>query len=156
MHRSHLALASLALVAAGAIAVPLATASADSGPKRASLVLTETSIGFNLLDVPGTEADGQAGDIGTFESTMSDKGGTVGSLAGQCIQLRADGTLDDCSVTMTVGADSFRMGGLFDPATGGTFAILGGTGRWVGAGGTDTIVNQPDGTAIHTINLTRP
>ena len=154
MHRSRLALAGIAVVAAGAVAVPFA-ASAGSGPKRVSLVLTETSTGFHFIDVPAPDADGQAGDIITFESSLSGKDVT-GSLAGQCTQLRADGTLDDCAVTVTIGSDSFRLGGPFDPATGGTLSILGGTGRWIGAGGTDTIVNQPDGTAIHTINLVRP
>lgn len=155
-HRSHLALAALAVVAAGIAAVPLA-ASAGSGPKRVSLALTETSTGFHFIDAPAAPEDGQAGDLITFESALSDRSGNaVGSLAGQCTQLRADGTLDDCGVTVTVGGDSYRMAGLFDPATGGTLAIVGGTGRWVGAGGTDTIVNQPDGTALHTINLVRP
>jgi hypothetical protein len=38
-------------------------------------------------------------------------------------------------------------------AAGGTLTIVGGTGAWVGAGGTDTIVNQPDGIAIHTVKI---
>lgn len=157
MNRSHLALAGVAVVALGAVTLPLAAASADSGPKRLALELTESSTAFHILDVAGAPEDGQAGDIITFESVLTDRSGkSVGSLAGQCIQLRADGTLDDCGVTVTVGADSYRMAGPFDPATGGTLTIVGGTGRWIGAGGTDTIVNQPDGTAIHTINLVRP
>jgi len=67
--------------------------------------------------------------------------------------MRADGTLDDCDVTVTIGQDTFRMSGPFDPATGGTLTITGGTGAWIGAAGTDTIVNQPNGQAIHTIEL---
>jgi len=48
------------------------------------------------------------------------------------------------------------MAGPFDPVKGGTLTILGGTGAWVGAAGTDTIVNNPDGSAVHTIDLVRP
>jgi len=33
------------------------------------------------------------------------------------------------------------------------YVITGGTGAWIGAAGTDTIVNQPNGQAIHTIEL---
>lgn len=155
MKRS-LVLGSGLLLAAGAVLVPLRAATADGGSKRVHLVLLETSTGFHLIDAPAPAADGAAGDIGTFESNLSRNGKTVGSLAGACVQLRADGTLDDCNVTVTVGDSSYRMGGPFDPATGGTLTIVGGTGSWVGAAGTDTISNNPDGSATHTIDLVRP
>lgn len=144
------------LVASAAIAAPLlgsGVASAD-GDGHVRLKLIETSTGFHVLDIPAPAADGQAGDTSTFESDLAKSSGVkVGTLAGQCTQLRADGTLDDCSVTVTVGRSSYRMSGIFDPASGGTLAIVGGTGAWVGAGGTDTITNRPDGTAVHTIDL---
>ena len=147
-----------ALAAAGAVAVPVAYAGGgDSGDaRRVHLTLIETVDAFHAIDVPAPPADGHAGDLITFESTLSQKNKTkVGRLEGSCIQIRANGTLDDCSVTVTIGANSFRIAGPFDPVKGGTVTILGGTGRWVGAAGTDTIVNQPDGTAIHTIDLIR-
>jgi hypothetical protein len=147
-----------ALAVAGAVAVPVAYAgAADSGEgKRVHLTLIETNDAFHAIDVPAAAADGQAGDLITFESTLSQRNRVkVGRLEGSCIQIRADGTLDDCSVTVTIGASSFRIAGPFDPVKGGTLPILGGTGRWVGAAGTDIIVNQPDGTAIHTIDLIR-
>ena len=56
---------------------------------------------------------------------------------------------------MTIGKNTFRMAGPFDPVTGGTLTVLGGTGSWVGVGGTDQIVNQPDGSSIHTIDLVK-
>lgn len=155
MKRS-LVLGSGLLLAAGAVVLPLRAATADGGSKRVHLVLVETSTAFHLIDAPAPAADGAAGDVVTFESNLSRNGKTVGSLAGSCLQLRADATLDDCNVTVTVGDSSYRMAGPFDPAAGGTLTILGGTGSWVGVGGTDTIVNQPDGTAIHTIELVRP
>ena len=118
------------------------------------LTLVETSVAFHLLDVPAPAADGQAGDLITFESTLTTKAGAkAGRLEGHCVQIRANGTLDDCDVTVTVGRNSYRMAGPFDPATGGPLTITGGTGDWIGAAGTDSIVNQPDGTAIHTITL---
>ena len=144
-----------ALLVAGVVLVPLTSATADSGPKRVRLELTESSTAFHFIDAPAPAADGQAGDLITFESDLSRTGTSVGSLEGHCVQIRANGTLDDCDVTVTIGADSYRMSGPFDPATGGTLTITGGTGGWVGASGTDTITNQPDGTAIHAISLVR-
>lgn len=141
------ALASAVMIPAGAQSSP-----APHGARH--LTLVESTLSFHALDVPGAAADGQAGDIGVFESRLSTTGGrAVGRLAGQCLQVRADGTLDNCQVSVVVGRKSFQMAGLFDPATGGTFAITGGTGAWTGASGSDRIVNQPDGTAVHTISL---
>ena len=157
MKRSATILAAAAAVLAGAVAIPM-SAGAASAPDRAlvRLTLVETTDAFHLIDAPAPTADGQAGDTITFESTLSTKGGVKrGTLEGHCLQIRADGTLDDCDVTVTLGANSFRMSGPFDPATGGTLTITGGTGSWIGAAGTDTIANQPDGTAIHTIALIR-
>jgi hypothetical protein len=116
----------------------------------------ETVSAFHSIDAPAPAADGKAGVTITFESTVRTKAGVKkGALEGHCLQIRADGTLDDCEVTVTLGADSYRMAGPFDPTTGGTLTITAGTGSLVGAGGIDQIVNQPDGTAIHTVTLTR-
>jgi len=147
---------SVSILIAGAALATLSPALADSGSPQEPHVLVETSTAFHIIDVPAAEADGQAGDIIAFESSLSDDGRAVGSLAGHCVQLRADGTLDNCDVTVTLGDNSFRMSGLFDPAAGGVLTITGGTGSWVGAGGIDAIVNQPDGTAVHTIEVARP
>ncbi|MBI4944611.1 MAG: hypothetical protein HY830_28050 [Actinobacteria bacterium] len=136
-------LALLAPVVAG-------SAGADAGVR---LRLVERGTAFHVIDVPAPAADGQAGDLATFESDLLKAGKKVGTLEGSCLQIRANGTLDDCSVTVTVGRNSYRMAGPFDPATGGTLTIVGGTGAWVGAGGTDTIVNRPDGTAVHTVSI---
>lgn len=140
------------LLIAGAL-LTADTALADSRSHELRFSFKETSIAFHQIDVPATKADGAAGDIITFESNLSDKGKDIGSLQGYCVQIRADATLDDCEVTVTIGTNSYRMSGLFDPAKGGTLAVVGGTGKWVGASGTNTIVNQPDGTAIHTVLL---
>lgn len=157
MKRSVMILATgaAALVAAAA-AVPLSAGAASSSRPTVRLTLVESSDAFHVLDVPGAPEDGQAGDIITFESTLTKAGAKVGRLEGHCVQVRADGSLDDCGVTVTVGRNSFRMAGPFDPATGSPLTITGGTGEWVGAAGTDSIVNQPDGTAVHTITLVRP
>ena len=149
--------AAAATALAGAVAIPI-TAGAASSSDRAlvRLTLVETSDAFHFIDVPAPAADGQAGDAITFESTLRTRTGTrKGSLEGHCTQVRADGSLDDCDVTVIVGANSFRLSGPFDPTSGGTLTITGGTGSWIGAAGTDTIANQPDGTAIHTIALIR-
>ena len=156
MKRStSLLLGGAGLLVTGVVLMPLTWATADSGPKRVRLELRETSTAFHFLDAPAPEADGQAGDLIIFESDLTRAGTSVGTLEGHCVQLRSDGTLDDCDVTVTIGADSYRMSGPFDPATGGTLTITGGTGNWVGASGTDRITNQPDGTAIHVISLVR-
>lgn len=139
----------------GAMLAPFGIAQADSKGEDKTMVLVEFNFAGGLIDVPAQVTDGAAGDIAFFESTLSRNGVAVGKLAGHCIQLRTDGTLDNCDVVVTIGNNSFHMAGLFDPRTGGTFAITGGTGEWVGAAGTDTIANQPDGTAIHTIRLKR-
>lgn len=156
MKRSLTILAAVGAVAlTGAVAVPL-SANADHTKPVQRLVLVETGDAVHVIDVPAAPADGQAGDTSTFESTLSTKAGKkVGRLEGQCIQIRADGSLDDCDVTVTIGAKSFRMSGPFNPATGSPLTITGGTGDWTGAAGTDRIANQPDGTAIHTITLRR-
>lgn len=148
-----------ALVAA--MALPLAPAHADptaadlAGGEGKVMVLVEVGTAFHVIDAPAPAADGAAGDLGLFESNLLRDNLVVGTLAGQCVQLRADGSLDQCTVVVTVGANSFVMTGLFDPLKGGTLAITGGTGAWVGAAGTDSIVNRPDGTAVHTIRLKR-
>jgi hypothetical protein len=136
-------LALLAPVVAG-------SAGADAGVR---LRLVERSTAAHVIDAPAPAADGQAGDLVTFESDLLKAGKKVGTLEGSCLQIRANGTLDDCGVTVTVGRSSYRMAGPFDPAKGGTLTIVGGTGAWVGAAGTDTIVNRPDGTAVHTISI---
>lgn len=149
-----LAAAGAAALTAG-LAVPL-TAGAASGPTLVRLSLVETSDAFHFIDAPAAAQDGQAGDTITFESTLRTRAGAkAGRLEGHCLQVRADGTLDDCDITVTVGTSSYRAAGPFDPITGGTLTITGGTGGWVGAAGTDTISNQPDGSAIHTIALVR-
>lgn len=146
-----------AVAAATAVAIPVtAGAKGRSHDGATRLTLIESSDAFHFIDAPAAEADGQAGDVITFESTLRTRGGDVaGRLEGSCIQIRADGTLDDCAVTVTLGKGSYRMAGPFDPTSGGTLAILGGTGAFVGAAGTDTIANQADGTAIHTIRIVR-
>lgn len=156
MNRSTKSMIAAGALLAGAAVLPLANADASQGPKRVHLVLTETGTAFHFIDAPAAEEDGQAGDTILFESDLSSGGDTVGSLEGHCIQVRADGSLDDCEVTVTVGKHSFRMAGPFDPATGGTLTVLGGTNGWLGVYGTDSIANQPDGTSIHTIDLVRP
>jgi hypothetical protein len=142
-----------ALLVAGAVAMPFGSAGAS--PKRVHLVLTESSTAFHFIDAPAAAEDGQAGDLITFESDLSNASGKVGTLEGHCVQVRADGSLDDCEVTVTIGANSFRMAGPFDPTTGSPLTVLGGTGAWVGIGGVDSIANQPDGTSIHTIDLVK-
>ena len=148
-----LLVATTALLVAGAVALPFGAAGA--GPKRVHLVLTESSTGFHFIDAPAADEDGQAGDLITFESDLSNSTGKVGTLEGHCVQMHADGSLDDCEVTVTLGKSSFRMAGPFNPVSGSPLTVLGGTGAWVGIGGVDSIVNQPDGTAIHTIDLVK-
>lgn len=141
-----------AVTLAGAVALPLSAGAAANRVQR--LVLVETSVAVHVIDVPAAAADGQVGDLGIFESTLSTKAGTkVGRLEGHCIVMRPDASIDDCDVTVTVGKKSFRMSGPFVNATGSPLTITGGTGDWIGAAGTDSIVNQPDGTAVHTITL---
>lgn len=149
----RIALGAGVVLAAGVVTLPVTSASA--GPKRAHMVLVETGTGFHFIDAPAAAEDGQAGDTIVFESDLAAKGKPVGSLEGHCIQIRAEGTLDDCEVTVTIGNASFRLAGPFDPSSGGTLTVLGGTGGWVGVGGTDRIVNQSDGTSIHTIDLVK-
>lgn len=153
MKRTLIVIGAAIAIAATAVALPLSPASA--GPKRVHLVLTETSTGFHFIDAPAAAEDGQAGDLITFESDLSDASGGVGTLEGHCVQMHADGSLDDCEVTVTIGKSSFRMAGPFDPATGSPLTVLGGSGAWVGVGGVDSIVNNPDGTATHTIDLVK-
>ena len=119
MKRSTLVAVGATAGAVLALAVPLVVAGAADADSGVRLKLVETSIGFHSLDVPAPKADGLAGDLGVFESTLSKNGRTVGRLEGSCIQIRADGSLDDCDVTVTVGKSSYRMSGPFDPAKGG-------------------------------------
>lgn len=151
MKRSTI-VAGLTAGAALAPAAPL-LAGAAGAETGVSLKLVETSTAFHFVDAVVPAADGQAGDTITFESMLTKGGVKVGSPEGHCTQIRANGTLDDCDVTVKVGKSSYRMSGPFNPVTGGTLTITGGTGAWVGAGGTDRIVNQPDGTAVHTVSI---
>ena len=158
MQRSKFfALAAGALMIGGAVAAPIMSGSASASTKRFHFVFTESTTEFHFIDAPASApADGQAGDTITFESSLSRNGRAVGTLEGHCIQIRADGTLDDCDVTVTIGTGSYRMSGPFNPTTGSPLTIVGGAGAFVGAAGTDSIVNQPDGTAIHTVDFVRP
>ncbi len=164
---SRSAVAATAALVVAAVAAPLAVA--DHGHNQRGhhtrIVVTEVGTEAHLIDNPApTQFDGtnpdpnQAGDIVTFTSDlhkMSATGATAGNLEGSCTTINAAGTLADCGVTVMLGKKSFRMTGPFNPATGGTLTIVGGTGSLAGAAGTDTIVNNPDGTATHTIDLIR-
>lgn len=154
MKRSSI-LAFASALLAGGIIFPLSAATADGGSKRVHLELVETGTALHIIDAAAPASDGAAGDVGIFESDLSDHGAKVGTLEGHCLQIRADASLDDCDVTVTIGGNSYRMSGPFDPATGGTLTITGGTGDWTGAAGTDHIANQPDGSSIHTIDIVR-
>ena len=156
-----------AALAATAVVAPLAMADRGHNERghHTRIVLTEVGVEAHLIDNPApTQFDGTnpapnlAGDVVTFVSELhkqSATGMTAGGLDGSCTTVDAAGTTADCGVTVTLGKKSFRMTGPFDPATGGTLTIVGGTGSLTGAAGTDTIVNNPDGTATHTIDLVR-
>jgi hypothetical protein len=152
MRKITTVLASVAIAAI--LAAPFAFAGGSSDD-RVRLRLIEKGTAFHFIDVRAPAADGQAGDLITFESTLhrTADGPAIGRLEGSCIQIRANGSLDDCGVTVWVGRHSFRMDGPFNPVSGGLLTVVGGTGDWVGASGTDRITNNPNGTAIHDIVL---
>ena len=161
-----LAVSLVTVVATAAAAAPFAVAGDDngssSGRHTTRLVLNEVSVEAHGIDNPApVQFDGtspnpnKAGDTVTFTADFhrnTKTGPKVGTNEGTCTTIDAADSVQDCNAVVTLGGRSFRMAGAFG-ANGGTLAIVGGTGSFVGASGTDRIVNNPDGTATHTITV---
>jgi hypothetical protein len=161
-----LAVSLLTVAATAAAAAPFALARDDKSPSSGRhttrLVLSEVSVEAHGIDNPApTQFDGtspnsnKAGDTVTFTSDFhrsTKTGPKVGINEGTCTTIDAADSVQDCNAVVTLGRRSFRMAGAFG-SNGGTLAIVGGTGSFVGASGTDRIVNNPDGTATHTVTV---
>jgi hypothetical protein len=146
-------------VVAGLGAVALLAGSAtvwagDGGSaKQLHLVIKVTA--FTPVDVDGNKAPSigdtliEQGDLYTPDGKTK-----IGDGYAVCTQITADQSLFDCQGSdLLPGGELREAGRITDPAT-FTWAILGGTGKYVGAGGIVTGVSVDATTVSYTISPT--
>lgn len=159
------ATAAAALVAAGAL-----TASAQADPSRVPggaghhvqvLHFAVEFSPFTIIDVPPTArqpGDYRAGDYLVFSDQLSDRAGTkVGTEGGSGLltKVGASGFQVHYSLAVRLREGQFVVAGLASEAPTKRLAVVGGTGRYLGAIGDLELVEHPDGTGSLTIRWQR-
>jgi hypothetical protein len=158
----------LALVAPLVLVTPLAAAG-DTAASARGLGTSDQRQGlrfdvkfspFNIVDVPPRarfDGDYQAGDYVTFSDSLFDRAGRrVGAEAGSGLLTHVTEAGLQVSYTLTirlVGRGQISAQGLSSSAPTKRLAVTGGTGRYVGAAGALTLVENGDGTGSLTVTL---
>lgn len=151
------ALAGTAAVAAGAVHPAWAASTASPTSGRFSLVAHHGS----QADVDNGTAGFGAGDVSLLVSPLTRAGAPAGSLVGECTNARVAARSVDqlCDFTLRLkGGQVVAEGAVHAGSSGpGTFslAIVGGTGKYVGASGTVAVTATSGSTVPITVNLTR-
>lgn len=129
---------------------------AGDGPHGKHLHLIIKTTAATSVDVDGS-GDASIGDTVIQQGDLYTADGKtkVGDGYAVCTQVTADQSLYDCQGSDSLPGGEIREAGRFtDPAT-FTWAVLGGTGKYVGAGGSVTGTTVDATTIDYTISLTR-
>ncbi len=160
--RTCLSVATVSLVLAGST---LATGCGDDDgddSQQISVITTDTE----LTEIDNGKTGPSEGDMNVFRSPLdfADGGGSAGSLYG----IQTTVSLDDkteivqASFTYKLADGTISIGGLGEYPRGENALVegqkferpvIGGTGKYSDASGTDTTVLNPDGQYEHEINL---
>jgi Allene oxide cyclase barrel like domain len=158
----------LAIVAPLVVVTPLAAAGDTAASARGLGTSDQRQVlhfdvkfsPFNIVDVPPKarfDGDYQAGDYVTFSDRLFDGAGRrVGAEAGSGLLTNASGADLQVSYTLTIrlaGRGQISAHGLSSSAPTKRLAVTGGTGRYVGAAGSLTLVENGDGTGSLTVAL---
>jgi hypothetical protein len=115
---------------------------------------------FHIVDVPPKarfDGDYQAGDYVTFSDRLFDREGRrVGAEAGSGLLTNVSEAGLQVSYTLTIrlaGRGQISAQGLSTSAPTKRLAVTGGTGRYVGAAGSLSLVENGDGTGSLTVTL---
>jgi hypothetical protein len=109
---------------------------------------------FHLVDVGGDGAP-SLGDYVVFHDILLVDGQEVGDEGGTCPLVDVEEGLIHCTGTIRLPAGQLTFQGLTTTAPTKHVAITGGTGRYQGAGGEATLVENPDQTGTMSIQLRR-
>jgi hypothetical protein len=129
---------------------------AGDGPHGKHLHLMIKVTAATPVDVDGS-GDASVGDTLIEQGDLYTADGTtkVGDGYAVCTQVTADQSLYDClGSDLLPGGEIREAGRTTDPAT-FTWAVLGGTGKYVGVGGSVTGTSIDATTIDYTISLTR-
>jgi hypothetical protein len=164
----RLALRGLALLAPLVLVTPLAaagdTAAAAGGPgpsdHRQVLRFQVKFSPFHIVDVPPKarfDGDYQAGDYVTFSDRLfNGTGRRVGAEAGSGLLTNVSEAGLQVSYTLTIrlaGRGQISAQGLSSSAPTKRLAVTGGTGRYMGAAGSLSLVENGDGTGSLTVTV---
>jgi hypothetical protein len=142
----------------GAIALVGGTATvwAGDGPSAKQIHLTIKVTATTPVDVDGSGGASigdtvvEQGDLYTADGKTK-----VGDGYAVCTQVTADQSIYDCQGSDLLPGGELREAGRFTDPNTFTWAIVGGTGRYSGAGGSVTGTNTDATTIAYTISLTR-
>lgn len=144
----------LALLLSGVIAaVPLRerAGAQDATPVPAGLVF---DVQFRDTPILADDAAGfQLGDRVMLNDLVLSGGTEVGHNGGVCTIIDVAGGEMFCAVTWSLPNGTIATQFLNTPPPEKTFAVIGGTGAYVGASGTGTLVEHGDGTGTVTFDL---
>jgi hypothetical protein len=162
MRRTRMKVRNAAIaMSAVATAVALAGCSDDTHGDEQTLKLTEAEARFHPVGDPWPEANKPGGGF-TQAARLADysSGKNAGELNAVCIFTqgnRGRGGEAQCTGTADVPGGELVLD-VGEPAGGEktSGAIIGGTGKYAGATGTFESVQQGDGTALDTFNITLP
>jgi hypothetical protein len=109
---------------------------------------------FRLVDVGG-DGEPSLGDYVVFHDLLLTNGKQVGDEGGTCPLVDVEQGLIHCTGTIRLPGGQLTFQGLTTTDPTKQIAITGGTGRYQGAGGEATLVENPDQTGTLTIRLRR-
>ena len=133
-----------------------ATVWAGDGPKTKELHLLIKVTSSTAVDVDGSNGPSVGDTLVDLGDLYTADGKTkIGDGYAVCTQVTADQSIYDCQGSDSLPGGEIREAGRFtDPST-FTWAVLGGTGRYAGVGGTVTGTSIDATTIAYTISLTK-
>jgi Allene oxide cyclase barrel like domain len=155
-------IAAAALTAAGTITAAAGPPRAAAADKPAHSQVLHFGVLFspqNLIDVPPLQThdgDFRAGDYTVFSDVLTDRAGKpVGTEGGtgMITQVSDTGAQLNYDLSIQLPGGQIAAQGLSSPDPHKHLAVVGGTGRYVGAGGEFDLIENGDGTGSLTLTL---